>query len=664
MLQSSSCSSSRVAASVLRTLAVAVVLSSSRYDGVVHACTVLIAGRDATTDGSVLVSHSNDGDFTTDPRLVRVPAASRPPGSRRPVHFSPESWPRYVGSDRGTDAYRARDGQRDFVPIGGISTMDGQTRAYLEQTYGALNEAGLGIGESTCSGVFGARPVGAPNGTALFSVDELTRVAMERADTARGAIAIMGALAEEHGFYGAGAFEGTAESLAVADREEAWIFHVLPDPTGRSAVWAAQRVPDDSVAVLANMFVIREVDPNDHDHFMMSDSVHAVAKDYGWWDDKQDGLLDFTKVYSDGEYAHKYYSGRRMWGAYHLMAPSKKFPSEYDDLLTNPVYPVHTVPDNLVSIHDFFRIHRYTYQNTPFDMSKTLAAGPFGSPDRWSGASSEVRGGWERPIGLFRTSDTYVVRTHSDPKRDNVLWFGPASALGTVFTPFSVAATSTTDVPASFRDHHQSEFSRESAFWAACAVHNTANMRWDHAVADVEETQRRLERDSERMVVETERRRARATSSSFETLANVGEHQHHHQHHQHRSSKRLSHHRSATAAVAVEVEREIAAAYEANAAKIVQELWDLADRLLFKYASGYVNEPPRHMSQAVGYPDWWLRAVGYEQGPPPPPTTARCCAPAKKHETDAETDASSSSSTTLTGKEAMKHYRGAEFYAQ
>ena len=60
----------------------------------------------------------------------------------------------------------------------------------------------------------------------------------------------MGDLAVDHGFYGA-AWEGpdatvygeAGEALSVSDRDEAWMFHIMADDTGKSAVWAAQRVP-------------------------------------------------------------------------------------------------------------------------------------------------------------------------------------------------------------------------------------------------------------------------------------------------------------------------------------------------------------------------------------------------------------------------------------
>lgn len=162
-----------------------------------------------------------------------------------------------------------------------------------------MNERQVGIGESTCSGVFGTSAA-AHGGSALLSVDALSQLAMERANSSRAAVLLMGRLAEEYGFYGAGSFEGTAESLMVTDPYEGWIFHILPDPTGESAIWAAQRVPDTHIGVVPNVFVIREVDFDDAANFLGSSTVHSVALARGWWK-PSDGLLDFTSIYSDGE---------------------------------------------------------------------------------------------------------------------------------------------------------------------------------------------------------------------------------------------------------------------------------------------------------------------------------------------------------------------------
>lgn len=157
------------------------------------------------------------------------------------------------------------------------------TFSYFETTYGIMNEMQVGIGESTCSGVFSALPVHA-GGRALLSIDSLSDIAMERASSAREAVALMGALAEEFGFYGESAsFEGGSESLVVIDPSEGWVFHVLADPTGTSAIWVAARVPDDSVAVVANMFAVREVDLADSANFLGRADMWELAAAQGLW---------------------------------------------------------------------------------------------------------------------------------------------------------------------------------------------------------------------------------------------------------------------------------------------------------------------------------------------------------------------------------------------
>ena len=88
----------------------------------------------------------------------------------------------------------------------------------------------------------------------MIEVGEMSKICLERTKTARECIRLMGSLAEQYGFYAADWSGGDmskgegGEALTVVDKEEAWIFHVLADDTGASAIWVAQRVPDDHVS--------------------------------------------------------------------------------------------------------------------------------------------------------------------------------------------------------------------------------------------------------------------------------------------------------------------------------------------------------------------------------------------------------------------------------
>jgi dipeptidase len=540
-------------------------------------CTTLIAGRGATVDGSTLATHSNDGEGNVDPRLVHIPARDHAPGSQRPVFWSPETFPRYVGFDRGAEAYHPVGKQRAWEPIGHIDEV-AHTYGYHEQTYGALNEHGVGIGESTCAGVFAAAPLGR-GGHALFSVDQLTQLAMERTTTSREAVQLMGALAVSHGFYGAdNATEGSAESLMVIDPQEAFIFHILPDDTGASAIWVAQRVPDDHVGVVANAFMIRDVDLSD---------MHAIARAHGLWDGT--GALDFTRAFSDGEYLHKYYSGRRVWGAYALLAKSARLEPEYGEWRASRAYPATLKPDQKVSVADFARVMRSYYQGTPFDQTRGLAAGPWGSPDHAmaNGGSAGREGSWERTIAIWRTSDSHIVQARAGVPRAvrGVLWWGAHTAATTVYLPFFSGATS---LPREARGHYEA-LDKGSLLWGSRYVFNLVQLKYVRAIAHV-----------------------RALQAAYEGAA----------------AKRLLADAALVAATApaAEVGPRLAKLSSAHAARALAALWLLFDELMFTYGDGFVarvGSDGSYVAEADPYPDWWLDAVNYTHGPPPVPAGAR-----------------------------------------
>lgn len=544
----------------------------------VESCTTLVVGKKATKDGSVIATHSNDGGGTTDPRLVRVPARDFDAGSTRPIWASPENYPRYVGKERQVTAYFPENCQAgptscsEFQPIGYIPQVN-HTYAYWEGTYGVMNEKQVGIGESTCSGVFVASAVN-QGGKALLSIDQLSQIAMERASTSREAVEIMGDLAVKYGFYGeSNSFEGGSESLLVIDPNEGWVFHILADPEGVSAIWVAARVPDDSVAVVANMFSVREVDLSDTANFLGRSDMWEIAQAQGLWAPGQP--KDFTATFSDGEYAHKYYSGRRMWGVFNMLAPSANLPAEYINLKTSKPYPFAVPVDKPVSAQDVMAVMRSWYNGTVYSTSEGLAGGPFGTPDRFGGGAAEslVSGSWERTIALYRSSDSFLVQARSwlPDSVGGVVWWGPAAAHATNYVPLLAGMDVSPDC---LQFGWQGVYNLSTAFWIHRLTLNIAQIKFDYMIEDIRALQNELETASQ------------ALTSKMTSTTSV---------------------------------KSVQAEFLANAQYSVVRFTELLHSLLFTYADNDINywSNGRFHSSSTGYPAWWLEAVGYPNGPPP-----------------------------------------------
>ena len=434
-----------------------------------------------------MLAHSYDHIGNVDFRLAKVTPGG--PAPTRPVLRMEElDVPREIDSSGKSGAVYAQLPGEDSVPIGEVPGPTTGTFGYLEAASGIINDAGVAMAECTCSAIFAALPVD-KGGSALLNYAELTRIALERASTAREAIQTMGALAEEFGFFGNSGPEdlgGCAESLAVADADEAWLFHILPDDSGASAIWAAQRVPDGHATCCANMFTIRRMELDDPQNSLYSASALEVAARLGLWEPSTP--FDFAQIYSHGEVAK--YSGRRVWRALSLLAPSLQLSPHYADLLLQPdALPFSVLPESHVARETFFSIMRDTLSGTEFDLSKGLAAGPFGTVDRYTGVDNV----WERPIGIYRQAYSYITEilaADNGVKPMPVLWWGPHASVTTVYRPVLVASA---NVPASLCSGWYKALDRGSAYWAHRYVKQTALMRWDTCMTVIKERQEEWE---------------------------------------------------------------------------------------------------------------------------------------------------------------------------
>jgi dipeptidase len=299
-----------------------------------ESCTSIMVGKKASTDGSVITSHTCDGNYRT--WMNMVAAQTYEQDTATGIYHG------LLHTEFVKDETRVK--LKGFIP---------QTRAtyrYLNTAYPCLNEKQLGIGETT---ITGRRELVNPEG--MFMIEELEKIVLQRCTTARQAIRLMDELICKYGYADWG------ECLTIADPKEVWHFEVFGEGPGCiGGVWAAVRIPDEHVGVSANIPRIATLNLKDTVHYMASANVFDVARKLGYWDGKEP--FCFWKAYGGGKRAF----GIREYFVLTRLAPSLNLSYEAEEL------PLTVRPEKPMAVTDIMALLRQTYEGTPWDMTQNL----------------------------------------------------------------------------------------------------------------------------------------------------------------------------------------------------------------------------------------------------------------------------------------------------
>lgn len=432
------------------------------------ACTSIMVGKNASKDGSVMTSHTCDSHQTGSDVQV-VPRAKHRKGAE-------------ILMTRRQDDKSGPMERYGRTPVGALPQVE-ETFGYLAPAYAAMNEFQVAIGEST----FGGRPE-LETAKGLIDCETLTRLMLERAKTAREAIRIGGQLIETHGWI------DTGEALTVADPHEVWVMEIIgPGKDAAGAVWAAQRVPDDHVSVVANAARIGELRLDAPDFFMASPNVMKVAEERGWWDPKGGTPFRFYEAYNpDGRV--EFASTRREWRALDLLAPSLRLQPNAN------VFPFSVKPEQPVGPEKIMEIFRDTFEGTDFDMVKNITAtdadgktvkSPLANPFMPYDMNPlfKINGGWgargERPMARWYCMYVTVTQSRAwlPDAAGGILWFGYGNPAMAAYVPLYAGITA---LPEEYRtDGRTTGFSRRAAWWAFNRVATLAAHRWGDMRKDV-----------------------------------------------------------------------------------------------------------------------------------------------------------------------------------
>lgn len=440
------------------------------------ACTNFLVGKNASVDGSTMVSYAADS-YSFYGYLKMMPAADYPAGAMRQV----KEW------DTGK-------------LLGEIPEV-----AHTYSVVGNMNEHQLTIGETT----WGGR--GEQQDTlGIIDYGSLIYITLQRCKTAREAIECMTSLVADYGYYSGG------ESFSIADPNEIWIMDLIGKGSGnKGAVWVATRIPDDCISGHANQARITNLPLNQKTktkgnvvstkdgNWMWSKDVISFAREKGYFVGKDDEF-SFQAAYNPFDFGGLYICEARVWSFFRHFADSADIYQYYDYavgktfLETNGKdagkrMPLYIRPNRKVSVQDMKECMRDQFEGTPIDITKGLDAGPWETKLRYGGLGfklDSLQYWFPRPTATQQTAWSFVaqMRGYADPKVGGIFWFGVDDAATTVHVPMYCRIN---HVPECFEEGNGDlyNFSPTSAWWTFNIVANWAYTKYSRMKPEIAEQQ-------------------------------------------------------------------------------------------------------------------------------------------------------------------------------
>jgi dipeptidase len=280
-------------------------------------CYAVVVGKDASSDGAVLLGHDEQNYGQRFLNFRKVPRIEHKEGEMVKLWGGAE-----VPQVKETYAFLWSENP-------GLQFSDGY-----------LNEWGVAVVSDGC-------PDRGEGLQKLQKEDQLVkggisymlrRLIAERAKTAREGVQVAGELIEQVGYP-------SSRTLVIADSTEAWLLSM-----SRGKHWIAQRVPDDGVVLLPNVYVIGKVHLKDKSNFLGSPDLIEYAAKKGWFNPVGREEFNFSKVY--GQQQDRMMDERQWRGQ--CLVTGKKIKKEPDRKLPFSVKPAHKL-----SVKDVVSILRF-----------------------------------------------------------------------------------------------------------------------------------------------------------------------------------------------------------------------------------------------------------------------------------------------------------------